>query len=131
MIGIDLDFQGSGNKFSEDVFPVQAVDWLAEESLAGNGFNYFPWGGYLLYRLWPENLVFIDGQTDFYGEELTRQYEQVLTLQSGWQEVFNTYEIQWVIMPTESALSAYLADSANWETVYQDQTARVFCLKGK
>jgi len=30
-----------------------------------------------LYRLWPEKQVFIDGQTDFYGEALSREYAQV------------------------------------------------------
>lgn len=126
--GVRLDFQGAGNNFSEDVFPVQAVDWLEDEKLEGNGFNYFPWGGYLLYRLWPEQLVFIDGQTDFYGEELTRQYERVITLQPGWQGIFHKYNINWVIMPADSPLAAYLNENDAWETIYQDQAAAIFSL---
>ena len=124
--GVRLDFQSAGNSFSEDIFPVQAVDWMGDTRLEGNGFNYFPWGGYLLYRLWPEHLVFIDGQTDFYGEELTREYEQVITLQPGWQRVFSKFDIKWVIMPVDSPLAGYLSESEDWATLYQDQTANIF-----
>ena len=73
--GARLDSAQVGNQFDTHVFPVQAVDWLKTNPQSGNVFNYFPWGGYLLYRDWPQTRVFIDGQTDFYGEALTRDYE--------------------------------------------------------
>jgi hypothetical protein len=126
--GVQLDFQSRGNVFSEEVFPVRAVDWLEDNPPHGNGFNHFPWGGYLLYRLWPEQLVFIDGQTDFYGEDLTRQYEQVITLQPGWQQIFLRHDIRWVIMPANSPVAAYLSESDSWAIDYRDQTTKIFSL---
>jgi len=124
--GVNLDFQSKGNSFSQEVFPVQAVDYIEANQLQGNGFNYFPWGGYLLYRLWPDYLVFIDGQTDFYGEELTREYEKVITLQPGWQKIFSKFKIRWVIMPVDSPLAGYLSENEDWATIYQDQTTKLF-----
>ncbi len=56
------------NEFLPTKFPVKAVDYITTHPIEGNMFNEFTWGGYLLYRLWPEQKVFIDGQTDFYGE---------------------------------------------------------------
>jgi hypothetical protein len=91
-------------------------------------FNYFPWGGYLLYRMWPEEQVFIDGQTDFYGEALTRQYEKVLTLQDGWQEILTQYQVRWVLMPTDSRLIEALSEDPRWELTYQDKTATIYAL---
>jgi hypothetical protein len=127
--GYDLDFRGAGNQFSSRVFPVNAVNWIEENPPVGNGFNYFPWGGYLLYRLWPERLVFIDGQTDFYGEELTREYEKVISLDPEWQKVLDSYQIQWVLMPAESDFNRNLDQRADWEKVYSDQTARIYIRK--
>ena len=124
--GSRLDFQRSGNQFSEDVFPVQASDWLEDNPPEGNGFNYFPWGGYLLYRFWPERSVFIDGQTDFYGEELTREYERVITLADGWQDVLQEYQIKWVIMPAGSVLSSALDNSDLWENGFSDRTTEIW-----
>jgi len=126
--GFTLDFQNKGNQFLDDVFPVQAVDWVEKNQLPGEGFNYFPWGGYLLYRTWPEMLVFIDGQTDFYGEELTRKYEKVITLSPGWEDVLQEYQISWVLMPTQSELVQRLQNLGAWDTVYQDTFSTIMLL---
>ena len=127
--GFSLDFQNKGNQFLDDVFPVEAVDWIKEKNIDGNGFNYFPWGGYLLYRIWPDKLVFIDGQTDFYGEMLTRQYEQVITLSPGWEEVLREYQINWVLMPTQSKLVEHLQILEDWDTVYRDHVSTIMLLE--
>ena len=124
--GANLDFQQQGNRFDPQVFPVEAVDWLEANPQKGPVFNYFPWGGYLLYRMWPEQTVFIDGQTDFYGEALTRQYQTVLILQPSWEDVLDEYNVQWVIMPTDEALSGVLRERTEWQNVYEDGTAVIF-----
>lgn len=121
--GADLDFAQRGNRFDPDIFPAAAVDWLEANPVQGQGFNYFPWGGYLLYRQWPEKTVFIDGQTDFYGEALTRQYEQVLTLSPGWAQVLADYQVDWVLMPPDEALPQALLAKPGWQAVYRDDTA--------
>ncbi|MFU8774019.1 MAG: hypothetical protein ACNA8H_16570, partial [Anaerolineales bacterium] len=126
MGGARLDYDQQGNRYDPTVFPVQAVDWLEGNPLEGNGFNYFPWGGYLLYRSWPERTVFIDGQTDFYGEALTRQYEQVITFSGNWEAILDQYQVEWVIMPTGSALVRALNSDPNWGVVYQDPTTAIF-----
>jgi hypothetical protein len=129
--GMDLDFQRAGNIFDARVFPVAAADWLAEHPQPGRPFNYFPWGGYLLYRLWPDQNVFIDGQTDFYGEALTRQYEQVLTLSPGWEAVLDQYSVEWVILPASEALAGELRGRPEWSVLYEDHTAVVLSRGGR
>lgn len=124
--GANLDFQRQGNAFSAEVFPVEAVNWLADHPQEGEMFNYFPWGGYLLYRQWPAKRVFIDGQTDFYGEEFTRQYEQVISLSPGWEDVLKQYQVDWAILPSQEAIAGALRSSPDWETVYADDTAVIF-----
>lgn len=123
--GTNLDFYRRGNRFDPEVFPVQAVDWIATHPQTGNVFNHFPWGGYLLFRLWPGQTVFIDGQTDFYGEALTRQYEHVITLQDGWQDVLQQYQASWVLEPAGSPLVLHLEQDPEWQMVYQDPVAAV------
>lgn len=128
--GHKLDFQKQGNDFLPSDFPVAAVSWMKESPPPGNGFNFFPWGGYLLFRLWPENLVFIDGQTDFYGEELTRDYEKVITLQPGWEEILERHAVSWVLMPANSQLASYLEGNPDWMTLYRDGTASLLARIG-
>ena len=122
--GVHLDFGGRGNIFLPEVFPVQAANWLEEHPQSGNVFNHFPWGGYLLYRFEGQLPVFIDGQTDFYGESLTRQYEQVITLAPGWADVLAQYHVTWALLPIDSALAQAL-EEVGWQVLYRDETSVV------
>jgi hypothetical protein len=118
------------NVYSPKNFPVDAVSWLQENPQLGNVFNDFMWGGYILYRSWPEQKVFIDGQTDFYGEALTRDYETIMDGFPHWDELMTRYNIQWVIVRDNSPLAKNLqADPVHWQVVYQDSTAVVLSKK--
>lgn len=110
--------------FNSGVFPVKAASFLEEYPQDGYVFNEFNWGGYLLYRLWPNQRVFIDSQTDFYGEALSREYVQVESLQPGWEEVLAKYKVDWAIIPTGQPLAIALCTDG-WDIVYQDETAIV------
>jgi hypothetical protein len=121
--GFQFDIARSGYRFSTSAFPVGAVDWAEANPPSGNMFNEFTWGGYLLYRLWPEHLVFIDGQTDFYGEKLTREYMQVYEGDAGWQDVLARYHVRWAIIPSESPLAKRLQNELGWKVVYRDSVA--------
>ncbi len=114
-----------GIAFDARRMPVAAAAFLRAHPPAGNGFNELAWGGYLLHELWPAERVFIDGQTDFYGEALAREYLQVVELQAGWQDVLDRHQVTWVIYPTDSALTRALAGQAGWHVTYQDGVATV------
>ncbi len=84
-------------------------------------FNNFIWGGYIVWRLWPEQKDFIDSQSDLTGEA-TKLYLTVDELDTGWQDVLQQYDVQWVIMPVNSALGNELAKDG-WRTLYKDSTS--------
>lgn len=113
------------NTFDPNKFPVHAVDWLEANPQEGRMFNNFIWGGYLLYRLFPQELVFIDGQTDFYGEDFTLEYAQVVKLEDGWQNVLAKYDVSWVIVESSRSLIPALQNELNWTVVYHDNTATI------
>jgi len=114
--------QNPANRFSPRAFPVDAANWLESNPQQGRMFNFFTWGGYLLYRLWPEQQVFIDGQTDFYGEALSREYVQVESLQPGWEDILAKYNVDWVITQSGQPLEDALLENG-WDVAYQDETA--------
>ena len=88
-------------------------------------FNPFDWGGYLSLELWPEVHVFIDSQGDVYGEAFIREYEQIITLGDGWQDILIKYKVDWALVPQEWDLATALTD-AGWGEVYRDETAVIF-----
>jgi hypothetical protein len=86
-------------------------------------FNYFTWGGYLEYRLWPVERVFIDSKSDFYGEDFVRQYMRVILLEEGWEKVLDQYDVSWAILPTDERAAKAIKEELGWEVVYKDNTA--------
>lgn len=123
--GQKFDSDKIGNTFNPDQFPVHAADWLVANPQTGNMFNEFSWGGYLLYRLWPEQRVFIDGQTDFYGAELVKEYLTTLRGQDNWQTILQKYDVSWAIIPTDIPMVEALQDKLGWQIIYQDHTATI------
>jgi len=122
-LGFTYDFQQQGYAYDPEIFPVDAVAWIEDHPQEGNMFNYFIWGGYLLYEEWPDYLVFIDGQTDFYGEALTRQYLEVLSAEDGWPEIIEAYDVAWAILPPNEIVTHLMEVDLGWEEVYRDDTA--------
>ena len=113
---------GRQERFSPNYFPVNAVEWLKDHPQEGEMFNPFDWGGYISLMLWPENRVFIDSQGDVYGEAFIREYEQVITLGAGWQDVLDKYHVDWALIPRQWALAKALSDEG-WREIYADETA--------
>jgi hypothetical protein len=115
-------------RFSSKVFPVAAVETLLESGFEPPGpvYNEFGWGGYLLYRAWPEIPVFIDGQTDFYGEGLTREYVDIRALQTNWEQLLAKHEVAWALIPPEAPLAQGLELHPDWRLLYSDSTAVAF-----
>jgi hypothetical protein len=124
--GIPIDQKGTGNVWLPDKMPVQAVDWLEQNPQEGKVFNQFVWGGYLLFRMWPDEVVFIDGQTDFYGETLMREYIEVITLTHGWEEILTRHDVSWMLIPRNEMLARHLYSDENWSAIYEDNTAVIF-----
>lgn len=92
-------------------------------------FNPFDWGGYISFTLWPEYRVFIDSQGDVYGEAFIREYEQIITLDTGWQEVLDKYQVDWALIPRKWVLAKALSNEG-WHEVYSDKTA-IILRRGK
>lgn len=113
-------------RFSEKKFPVAAVEFLKNQPIAGNMFNNDEFGDYLIFSAWPAYRVFMDGRSDMYGEKYGRPYFRVAQAQPGWKDVFEKYDITWVLFDTESPLAAALLEQRDWQIIYSDDVASIF-----
>lgn len=111
--------------FNPAVFPVRAVSAARAAQLNGRIFHEFTWGGFILYA-WPEQHVFIDGQTDFYGDSITQEYREILGVEPGWRRKLAAWRIDLALIETASPLADALTHEAGWRPVYCDSTAVLF-----
>jgi hypothetical protein len=76
-------------------------------------FNDFAQGGYILYA-WPEQKVFIDGQSDFYGVPLNQLYVSIRNAEQGWERRLDSLGVSMVLVPSNSRLAWELTAAAGW-----------------
>lgn len=111
LIKSDIDY------FRLNSYPYQAADYLHTHPQKGNMFNYYNWGGFLNWRL-PESKVFIDGRIP--GSQPFLDYLKIWTMEEGWYEILEKYNVSWVIMPGHSKLVKTLKEEKGWKEVYKD-----------
>ncbi len=101
-------------------FPERAVTLLAEQQIAGAIFNHYDWGGYFIWRLYPQYSVFIDGRADVYGDSLMRDFASTYSLTDDWRTPLNQWHIRTVVLPPDAPLITALQMSPDWKKIYGD-----------
>ena len=108
-------------------FPQKAVAFLRAGDQPPNVFVYvfvyYDWGGYAIWRLYPEYRVFVDGRADLYGNDLLSQFKTAVQLRTGWRDVLDRWQVEAVLVPPSCALAQALLLDPNWHTVFGDSKA--------
>lgn len=112
----------------ERIHPVAAVDWIAREHPAGPLAHHQADGGYLIWRLYPEYPVLIDGRLEIYGAE--RLIDLSYMAPPGFQRLDARYDFGTVLVhhawvPSDELLW-WLRRSPKWRLAFADDAAAVF-----
>jgi len=111
--------------------PVQAADALARLGRPLKVFNYYDYGGYLVWRLFPNGTrVYIDGRVEVYGPQVFSRYLRVSYLASGWQEVLAEAHPDAIVLPSAHPLTGILGQDSGWSLLSRDEVATVFIRVG-
>jgi hypothetical protein len=107
-------------------FPSAAVTYLATQRPRAPLFNYYDWGGYFIWKLYPEYRVFIDGRADLYGDELMDTFTRTSSGQDDWSEALQKYHVQTVVVPPKTGVAGLLRENAGWRQDFADEQAVIF-----
>ncbi len=107
-------------------FPKAAVDWIASKKPVGNMYNTYGWGGYLIWRLYPEYKVYIDGRADVYGDKFLYDFISIEHAESGWAGKLQEQQVNTVFIAPDSALAKVLLLSPGWKIAFQDGMSIIF-----
>lgn len=104
--------------------PVDAVAHIAETQPDGPLLNSYNWGGYLIWEL-TDYPVFVDGRTDLYDDAFLRDYLSILFANDGWQQKLADYDINLILIESNSMLGRILPAESSWRQTYRDEMATV------
>jgi MFS family permease len=122
----------------ESLDPKGAADFLLAHHITGRMYNTYVDGGYLIWRLWPQEKVFTDGRalSESAFEDATRIQNNAAAVNGkSAEQLLNDYGIEVIVMEgfeyfmgSIYYLPAALSDPSQkeWKLVYQDDAAMVF-----
>jgi hypothetical protein len=119
-------------------FPSGAADFVLAHGVISPMFNTYEFGGYLIWRLWPEQRVFIDGRA--LSESIFNDYARILYNHSNADggksglDLLDQYGIQTIVVnafeysegQVYNLILAISTGLTEWKLVYSDPQAVVF-----
>ena len=107
---------------TQNVYPIDAVAYLARHLPVGLLLNSYDWGGYLEWhaRSVP---VFIDSRVDIFERSgVLADYLDVVQLKNSFG-ILDKYKVKYVLFEPDAPLVYLLKQSSSWKTDYEDGTA--------
>jgi hypothetical protein len=109
-------------EFDPSAYPAGALATLRQHP-GSRVFTNDEWGDYLI---WSRQRVFVDGRSDFYGDDFEEKYFDVMGVKNGWEQILAHFGIDTILMPPDAALTGALKESSHWTVVYDDGISVVF-----
>jgi hypothetical protein len=113
-------------------FPQGAAGFLEGINYSGKIYAPLGWGSYLIWSVWPEVKVFIDGRLLVYGADLLNKYHYIRQDEPGSLEMLAGYGTEAVMVPIGQErwrIRNAVALSPDWQLCYYDDNSVVFLMK--
>ena len=110
----------------EGRYPTRTMTFIRENQLPPRLFSVYAWGGYELWRLYPEYRMFMDGRTHVYGPEVLKDFLDVVNVSPRWQAVLDKWQVQTILALRASPLTETLQAQGGWRRVFTEREAVVF-----
>jgi hypothetical protein len=110
----------------EGRYPTRTMLFIRENRLPPRLFSVYAWGGYELWRLYPEYRMFMDGRTHVYGPEVLKEFLDVVNVSPRWQAVLDKWQVQTILALRSSPLTETLRAQGGWQLVFTEREAVVF-----
>jgi hypothetical protein len=112
--------------FADERFPVKIVSTYKEQLQSGRVFTSDQWGDYLIFRFYPRQKVYIDGRSDFYGQDLGKDYLALLQGQYNWSSILKRNSFEVVLAPISWPLCSLLKREPDWKVLADDGKTILF-----
>jgi tetratricopeptide (TPR) repeat protein len=113
-------------------YPATTVGFLKEHNVRGNIYNDYDNGGYLIWNLWPDIPVFIDGRTPtIYDQDFFWLQTMALRKKEVWKQVAERYRIDFVLIKDYrekgyAPFCSWLDDDQDWMLVAFDDVSSLY-----
>jgi hypothetical protein len=112
-------------------YPSGLVTFVKATKPEGPIYNYYTWGGFLIWSLYPDYQVFVDGRA--LHNPVNEQADSILKTESNWRFMLEAYNVNTIMIPVvwrETGriipLAVTLAFDDQWRLIYRDINSVLF-----
>lgn len=119
-------------RITEKGYPRFAVEFIKINNITGNLYVNFDWGSYAAYKLYPHNLIVMDGRyEEVYNPELLVEMKNFHNLKNDWEKIIREYPPDVMIIEKKYPVFNIMQIHPKWELVFENNLSGVFVPKDK
>ncbi len=113
-----------------EAYPVKEVEFVKINNIKGKLLTNFGLGSYAAYKLYPNNLIFMDGRyEEVYYEGMVPLLKKFYLVLPYWQEILDKYPPDVMIIENDYPVYDALKKSRMWTAIYEGKRFGVFVEK--
>ncbi len=110
-----------------DVYPVKEIEFIKINNLKGNLLTNFGIGSYAAYKLYPNNLIYMDGRyEEVYGNYMVPVLKEFFLVYPNWKQLFEHFPPDVMILEKSYPIYNKLKNDKIWKVVYEGKYFGVF-----
>ena len=114
-----------------DKFPLYEIEFLKINEIKGNIVTPFGLGSYASYKLYPDNLIYMDGRyEEVYDDKIFMTLRNFEIVGQNWKDIINNYPTD-ILMPAKTtSVYSVLLDDPDWVHIFDGRLCGIFVKKG-
>ena len=112
--------------FPDGKFPASITRKNAELISTSRIFTTDSWADYLTFHFYPRQKIFVDGRSDFFGQQISEDYIRILKGEYGWEALLKRYDLNAALVPSQSPIASLLRPASGWKLIEEDSQAVLF-----
>ena len=114
-------------RITESEYPRFAIEFIKINNIEGNLFINFNWGSYAAYKLYPDNLIVMDGRyEEVYNPILLNEMRDFHMLKGNWDKIIKDYKTDVMIIEKKYPVYEKIIENENWALIFENNLSGVF-----
>lgn len=113
-------------------YPLREIEFVKINDIKGNLLINFGQGSYAAYKLYPNNLIFMDGRyEEVYYDFMVPMMKKFYLVSKGWDEILKKFPPDVIIIENYYPIYNVLKNDKNWQLIFEGKFYGVFVPKDK
>ncbi len=123
--GVFVQYFGN-NYFLLEAVPYKEAEFIKINNLKGKIIAPMDMGSYLAYKLYPDNLIYMDGRyEEVYFSRTKELLDRFYNVQKGWEKIFaGSLKPDYIIIPSDALINDYMPEA--YKAVYQTRNNVIY-----